>query len=115
MAKKKRKKQHRFFWFVIKLQIVLMLLVLGAAGVYFFGGYASLSCVEIDNIVVGAYVNLNFGVRIKRLNMSIGYEAMPGYASLEIYDNGQYDFYDYNLRINSFVFRMGVDIGRRVD
>ena len=40
MAKKKRKKQHRFFWFVIKLQIVLMLLVLGAAGVYFFGGYA---------------------------------------------------------------------------
>ena len=79
------------------------------------GGYASLSCVDIDNIVVGAYVNLNFGVRIKRLNMSIGYEAMPGYASLEIYDNGQYDFYDYNLRINSFVFRMGVDIGRRVD
>ena len=54
-------------------------------------------------------------MRIKRLNMSIGYEAMPGYASLEIYDNGQYDFYDYNLRINSFVFRMGVDIGRRVD
>lgn len=42
MAKKKRKKkkQHRFFWFVIKLQIVLMLLVLGAFGVYFFGGYA---------------------------------------------------------------------------
>ena len=33
MAKKKRKKQHRFFWFVIKLQIVRMLLVLGAAGV----------------------------------------------------------------------------------
>lgn len=79
------------------------------------GGYASLSCVERVNSVGGAYVNLNFGVRIKRLNMSIGYEAMPGSASLDIYDKGQYDLYDYDLSINSFVFRMGVDIGRRAD
>ena len=41
MAKKKKQKKHRVFWFVVKLQIVLMLLVLGALGYYFFGGYAS--------------------------------------------------------------------------
>ena len=38
--KKKKKKQHRFFWFMIKLQIFLMLVVLGCFGVYYFGGYA---------------------------------------------------------------------------
>ena len=41
MTKKKKQKKHRVFWFVVKLQIVLMLLVLGALGYYFFGGYAS--------------------------------------------------------------------------
>lgn len=40
MAKKKKQKKHRVFWFVVKLQIVLMLLVLGALGYYYFGGYA---------------------------------------------------------------------------
>lgn len=39
--KKKKKKQHRFFWFVIKLQIFLMILVLGAVGYYYYGGYAT--------------------------------------------------------------------------
>ena len=38
--KKKHKKKHRFFWFMIKLQIFLMLLVLGGLGYYFYGGYA---------------------------------------------------------------------------
>lgn len=38
--RKKRKKKHRFFWFVIKLQIFLMIVVLGALGYYYFGGYA---------------------------------------------------------------------------
>ena len=38
--KKKKKKQLRFFWFMIKLQIFLMLLVLGGMGYYFYGGYA---------------------------------------------------------------------------
>ena len=39
--KKKKKKQHRFFWLVIKLQIFLMILVLGAVGYYYYGGYAT--------------------------------------------------------------------------
>lgn len=38
--KQKKKKQHRFFWFMIKLQIFLMILVLGGLGYYYFGGYA---------------------------------------------------------------------------
>ncbi len=38
--KKKKKKKHRVFWFVVKLQIVLMLAVLGGFGYYYFGGYA---------------------------------------------------------------------------
>ena len=37
---KKRKKKHRVFWFFIKFQIFLMVLVVGALGYYYFGGYA---------------------------------------------------------------------------
>lgn len=33
-------KKHRLFWFVIKLQIVLMLMVIGAVCYYYFSGYA---------------------------------------------------------------------------
>jgi membrane peptidoglycan carboxypeptidase len=40
MAKNKKQKKHRFFWFMVKLQIVLMLAVLGCVGYYYFGGYA---------------------------------------------------------------------------
>ncbi len=40
MAKKKKQKKHRLFWFVVKLQIVLMVLVLGGFLVYNYGGYA---------------------------------------------------------------------------
>ena len=38
--KKKKKKQHRVFWFFIKLQIFLMVLILGGLCFYYFGGYA---------------------------------------------------------------------------
>ncbi len=38
--RKKKKKKHRVFWFFIKLQIFLMLVVLGCFGYYYFGGYA---------------------------------------------------------------------------
>lgn len=38
--KRKKKKPHRFFWRMIKLQIVLMMIVLGCFGYYYFGGYA---------------------------------------------------------------------------
>lgn len=44
MAKEKKnpkKKKHKVFWFFIKLQIVLMLVVLGCFGYYYFGGYAA--------------------------------------------------------------------------
>ena len=37
---KKKKKQHRVFWFFIKLQIFLMVLILGGLCFYYFGGYA---------------------------------------------------------------------------
>lgn len=40
MKQKKRKRKHRVFWFFIKLQIFLMLLIVGALGYYYFGGYA---------------------------------------------------------------------------
>lgn len=42
MAKKSTKKKHRLFWFIIKIQLVLILIVLGAVGYYFFGGYAAM-------------------------------------------------------------------------
>lgn len=38
--KKKKKKQDRVFWFFIKLQIFLMVLILGGLCFYYFGGYA---------------------------------------------------------------------------
>ena len=40
MAKRRKQKKHRFFWFVVKFQIVLMLLVLGGFLFYNYGGYA---------------------------------------------------------------------------
>ena len=40
MAKKNKQKKHRLFWFVVKVQIVLMVLVLGGFLVYNYGGYA---------------------------------------------------------------------------
>ena len=38
--KKKQKKKYRVFWFLAKVQLLLLLLVAGALGVYYFGGYA---------------------------------------------------------------------------
>lgn len=38
--KQKKQKKHRVFWFLIKLQIVLMILVLCGLGYYYYGGYA---------------------------------------------------------------------------
>ncbi|MBO5258909.1 MAG: PBP1A family penicillin-binding protein [Agathobacter sp.] len=38
--KKKKQKKHRVFWFFVKIQVVLILLVLGAIGYYFGSGYA---------------------------------------------------------------------------
>lgn len=41
MAKKnKKKKKYHAFWVFAKVQLVLVLVVLGACGYYFFGGYA---------------------------------------------------------------------------
>ena len=39
--KKKKQKKHRVFWFFVKIQVVLILLVLGAIGYYFGSGYAA--------------------------------------------------------------------------
>ena len=73
------------------------------------GGYASLTN-DYDNTLAGGYFNVNFGVRISRLNMSVGYEAMPGtFSEDDYYGNGK----DYDFGLNSFVFRVGVDVGRR--
>ncbi len=41
MSGMKRQKKHRIFWFVVKLQMVLMVLVVAGLFVYNFGGYAS--------------------------------------------------------------------------
>lgn len=73
------------------------------------GGYASLTY-DYDNTLAGGYFNVNFGVRIRRLNLSVGYEAMPGTFSEDEYHGNSRD-YDFGL--NSFVFRVGVDVGRR--
>lgn len=40
MAKKKRKKKHRLFWFLVKFQILLILVVLVGFLYYNYGGYA---------------------------------------------------------------------------
>lgn len=44
MSKTKRKKKHRLFWHFFRIQLVLLLLVLGAATYYFYGGYGK----EVD-------------------------------------------------------------------
>ena len=44
MSKTKRKKKHRLFWHFFRIQLVLLVLVLGAAAYYFYGGYGK----EVD-------------------------------------------------------------------
>ncbi|MDD6505332.1 MAG: transglycosylase domain-containing protein [Lachnospiraceae bacterium] len=39
--KVKKRKKHRLFWFIVKLQIFLMILVVGAVAYYYLGGYAA--------------------------------------------------------------------------
>ncbi len=76
---------------------------------YRLGGYASLSGYD-ETSLGGVYMNMNFGVRIKRLNISCGYETMPGTLSI---DAGRYGSADIDVKQNSFVFRVGVDVGKR--
>ena len=73
------------------------------------GGYASLCAGEYCSLG-GMYMNINFGVRIKRLNISCGYEAMPGTFS---FDDEDYGNMDIDVKQNSFVFRVGVDVDKR--
>ena len=40
MAKEKKRKKNRLFWLIVKLQIVLMILVVGGFLYYNYGGYA---------------------------------------------------------------------------
>lgn len=40
MTKEKRKKKHRLFWFIVKIQILLMIIVIGGIFYYNYGGYA---------------------------------------------------------------------------
>lgn len=39
MSKTKKKKKHRLFWHFFRIQLALLVLVLGAAAYYFYGGY----------------------------------------------------------------------------
>lgn len=73
------------------------------------GGYASLCAGEYCSLG-GLYMNMNFGARIKRLNISCGYEAMPGTFSIDDEDYGNMDI---DVKQNAFVFRVGVDVGKR--
>lgn len=41
MSKEKKQKKHRLFWFIVKMQIVLMLLVVAGIFIYNYGGYAN--------------------------------------------------------------------------
>lgn len=41
MSKKGKQKKHRLFWFIIKLQIVLILVVVAGLFIYSYGGYAT--------------------------------------------------------------------------
>ena len=41
MSKTRKQKKHRLFWFIVKLQIVLMLVVVAGLFIYSYGGYAA--------------------------------------------------------------------------
>lgn len=75
------------------------------------GGFVALS--SSDESLGGSYMNVDFGVRLRRLNMSVGYERM--YGTYSTYAIHGYNFIDIDKKvsINTFVFRVGVDLGRR--
>ncbi len=55
---RKHRKKHRFFWFVIKLQIFLMILVVGAVGYFYFSGYeAQVSALKQQAVAIVSETN----------------------------------------------------------
>ncbi len=73
------------------------------------GGFASLTPKEKGESLAGLYDNINFGVRVRRFNVSVGYELMVATAFFAY----KYRIYDISTTANSFVVRLGVDFGRR--
>lgn len=73
------------------------------------GGFVSLSSESYESLG-GSYINVNFGIRLRRLNLSVGYENMlASYSIDDIYLENA----DSDGTINTFVFRIGADLGRR--
>lgn len=76
MARNKKQKKHRLFWFIVKMQILLMLVVVAGILVYNYGGYAQ----EIQTIRKEA---------VALVRESDEYTFIPSQTSV-IYDaNGQ--------------------------
>ena len=50
MSKTKKKKKHRLFWHFFRIQLALLVLVLGAAAYYFYGGYGK----QVEELRQGA-------------------------------------------------------------
>lgn len=73
------------------------------------GGFVSLSTEDYESLG-GSYLNVNFGVRLRRLNLSVGYENMLANYSIDDFGFGDSES---DGTINTFVFRIGADLGRR--
>lgn len=73
------------------------------------GGFVGLSTEDYESLG-GSYLNVNFGVRLRRLNLSVGYENMLANYSIDDFGYGDTEA---DGTINTFVFRVGVDLGRR--
>ncbi len=73
------------------------------------GGFVSASAQE-NMTMGGASISFNAGVRLRRFNFSIGYEALVGTYKTDLEG---IDLPEEDVSVSSFSLRFGVDIGRR--
>ena len=73
------------------------------------GGFVSASAQE-NMTMGGASISLNAGIRLRRFNFSIGYEALAGTYKPDLEG---IDLPEEDVSVSSFSLRFGVDIGRR--
>lgn len=71
------------------------------------GAFTNIGQEYID--YTGFFGNINFGVRLSRFNVSIGYEVLAGTACVD----GYYGSDTSDATCSSFNFRVGFDFGKR--
>ena len=93
MSKTKKKKKHRLFWHFFRIQLALLVLVLGAAAYYFYGGYGK----QVEELRQEA-------VRLVRQSDVNTFKANQTTGAVHIYLQCTEMFYNKKVLVKSSVY-----------